>query len=293
MNQELQKEKPEKIRTGIGRLAFLAWFVVWAVVATVARDIGGDETGNLLWLVANLLILLPACASRFDNIGRSPWWCLLCLVPGLGLLVAIHCLILPPGHTQRKNTELPEKIATNIDNNMKTNNYEVMIPEGKELQGGYVALAHNTQYSLILLNHSNLRCDAEILIDGIKVGTWRVEKEGKIRIERPVHDTGRFTFFVAGTPEAKAASIGNGPQMGLISVKFIPEVEPPMALYSSSPLAPGGTGLTGESRQKFVDASRIERDEARSFIIHLRLVAEEQSIRPLAPRSTPVPPPIG
>jgi uncharacterized membrane protein YhaH (DUF805 family) len=100
--QEIAPEKPKKIVPGIGRVAFLVWFVVWAVVATVARDLGGNRFGDVFWLVVNLIILVPASASRLDNIGRSTWWSWLCLLPGLGLLVAIPCLFLPAEYGQTK-----------------------------------------------------------------------------------------------------------------------------------------------------------------------------------------------
>jgi hypothetical protein len=178
---------------------------------------------------------------------------------------------------------------------MKNTEFEVVIPEGKELEDGYVQMRHNTKYSLNLKNHRRVPCDAEVTIDGIHVGTWRVESMNEIRIERPVHDTGHFTFFEVGTHEAGMAGIGKNSDNGLVSVKFKPQKELVGLRASELPprLGAGATGLTGESQQRFVDAVRIDYDMARAFTIHLRLVSIKPDIRPLAPRSTPVPPPVG
>jgi len=178
---------------------------------------------------------------------------------------------------------------------MKNNEFEIEIPEGKPLENGYVEMRHNTQYSLILKNHRWVPCDAEVVIDGIHVGTWRVESRNEIRIERPVHDTGHFTFFEVGSEEAGKAGIAKNSENGLVSVTFKPKKEEEGLRAAELPavFGAGATGLTGESQQRFRDASKIEHDMARSFTIHLRLVSHKPDIRPLAPRSTPIPPPVG
>lgn len=193
----------------------------------------------------------------------------------------------PKPPTQFPN--VPSDTAMNIDQ------YSVEIPEGKPLNGGYVAMSHGTAYTISLSNHSTRRCDAEVRIDGGIVGTWRIEGESVIRLERPVHDTGRFTFFKSGTPEAESAGIVNGDQNGLITVTFYPEIAPGVLCAGQSRplLSEGGTGLTGESDQKFATASRIVRDTSMAVQINLRLVAIDERPRPLFPRSNPIPPPVG
>jgi hypothetical protein len=176
---------------------------------------------------------------------------------------------------------------------MKNTEYDVTVPEGIDLENGYVEMHHNTQYSLILRNHRAIRCDAKVLIDGTHVGTWRIEKNGEIRIERPVHDTGHFTFFTVNTEEARIAGIAKNSENGLVSVTFTPEKIREYGGLECADLTDceqGATGLTGESKQRFVSADEIEHDLARAFTIHLRLVSICQDIRPLAQRATPVPP---
>lgn len=264
------------------------------------------------WVVAITTIsMLPTFFSKFD-IDSLFRWALCVVVFGvvaffIGWIIGLSKFrqrggdVFPsprvPDVPPSKNPPLPERMPDNHPKQtMNTNEYEVIIPEGIDLGNGYVEMRHNTQYSLSLKNHRLVPCDAEVTIDGIQVGTWRIYGTSEIRIERPVRDTGHFTFFSVGTEEAKVAGIAKNTQNGLISVTFKPEKES-TALYTA-PLpevehSSGATGLTGESKQRFVSATQIDHDEARFFTIHLRLVARRrQDIRPLAPRSTPIPPPI-
>ncbi|MCI5131037.1 MAG: hypothetical protein D3904_05815 [Candidatus Electrothrix sp. EH2] len=73
---------------------------------------------------------------------------------------------------------------------MRLDNFSVEILNGRELDSGYVAMKHDTKYALRLSNFGDLRCDAEVEIDGKPVGVWRVPSNKQIVIERPVHDTG-------------------------------------------------------------------------------------------------------
>lgn len=227
---------------------------------------------------------------------------------------------------------------------MYLNQFSVRIPEGREVSGGYVELNHGTQYRLILRNSRSQRCDASVEVDGQHVGTWRIEKHRTITLERPVHDTGHFTFYKVGTPEASKANLdGGNPNLGLVKVTFTPEkyVEPrpltrrskhpndvtwdasevtyrsttapamgsPASYVSSDEIASssvtsselgvttataGGTGLSGQSGQRFIDAVYINYDYSQQTVIHLRLVCANgpDEPRPLTSYSTPVPPPV-
>lgn len=180
---------------------------------------------------------------------------------------------------------------------MKLNDFEVIIPEGDETEVGHVCLKHGTQYSIKLRNHSErLLCNATVKIDGRSVGTWRVAQSEAITIERPVHDSGRFTFYQEGTAEAAKADIRQTEELGLISVLFRPEKRKDVPLIqhmaAPRPYAAGGTGLSGKSAQQFVEAEEIEIDDEGAVTIHLRLVAVQSEPRPLFPFETPVPPAV-
>lgn len=119
---------------------------------------------------------------------------------------------------------------------MKLDDFSVDIPEGNEAEHGYVELRHAGRYTLRLGNDSALRCDAVVETDGKEVGKWRVDPYSFITLERPVNDTGHFTFYVAGTAEAKQAGIVRNDQLGLLKVTFTPEKKPQPVVRAVSPV---------------------------------------------------------
>jgi hypothetical protein len=189
---------------------------------------------------------------------------------------------------------------------MELNNFSLSISPGTELSGGYLQLEHNTQYNVVLANKRAIRCDAKLEIDGKHVGTWRLEEYDSIVLERPAHDTGRFTFYKLGSAEATKVGISQqDANIGLVKVTFTPEHQ--VETRSSSTVtrgggsmsegttrscSAGGTGLSGESKQQFSNATEIDYDYSQATVIHLRLVARTDEPRPLTPLSNPVPPPI-
>ena len=107
---------------------------------------------------------------------------------------------------------------------MFLNGFSVRIPEGREEPGGYVDMQHNQPYTLVLRNTRNEHCDARVEIEGRHVGTWRIEASSNIRLERPEHDTGKFTFYKVDSPEAAKAQLErDNPNLGLVRVVFTPE----------------------------------------------------------------------
>lgn len=137
--------------------------------------------------------------------------------------------------------------------------FSLAVPPGRHQTSGEVWLAHGAQYSVRLGNHDDRDCDAMIWIDGQRVGIWRVPALSTIDLERPAHDTGRFTFYRLGTPEGEAAALVDGPQLGLVVVTFMPEVRMPPADIRFSG-ARGGTGLSGESAQRFRSVAPLRHD---------------------------------
>ena len=177
---------------------------------------------------------------------------------------------------------------------MKLADYRLGIPEAQELEDGYAVLQHGTQYTLLLVNDSDRRCDVKVTIDGNSVGIWRVNAQEEIHIERPAEDTGRFTFLKHGTAEGDAADLVKSEELGLISAEFRPERRMAPSL-NAAPLGDydaGGTGLSGKSEQRFDNVRALDFDPHEVTTIHIRLVSRRIEVRPLVPRSTPVPPPV-
>jgi hypothetical protein len=58
----------------------------------------------------------------------------------------------------------------------------------------YYSIPYNSEYKLKLGNKRNAACNAEVYIDSIHVGTWRINPYNIITIEQPVHVNRKFTF---------------------------------------------------------------------------------------------------
>ncbi len=201
---------------------------------------------------------------------------------------------------------------------MRVNNFTVQVREGIEWESGHVKLGHGAVYSLRLGNDDpRRRCDAEVLVDGKHAGTFRLDAGQNMTLERPAHDSGRFTFFAADSSAAGQAGVADvaRDQRGLIQVTFRPERrrppvlrDGPLSLCSAGTprafgyneptakgLEAGVTGLTGQSAQQFHDVAALDYDPAGTVTISLRLVcSSEAAVRPLTavPRSNPVPAPV-
>jgi len=108
---------------------------------------------------------------------------------------------------------------------MYLNSMSVKVVGGSEKTSGYVEMAHGQQYSLSLRNDRNVRTDAEVTIDGKKLGVFRINANETIRLDRPLDDDGRFTFYRLGSCEAQQADLDEVSQdnLGLIKVVFRPE----------------------------------------------------------------------
>ena len=117
--------------------------------------------------------------------------------------------------------------------------FSVTIPEGIEQAGGYVAINHLQQYSIVLHNDDTIRrCDAEIFVDGKSIGSFRIGPRNTVKLERPYNDQGRFTFYRSGSTDASAAGEATISEQdkGLISVIFRPErlINAPIVRSSAS-----------------------------------------------------------
>lgn len=127
---------------------------------------------------------------------------------------------------------------------MVLNSFSVHIPEGRETHSGYVEMAHGRQYTLALRNFRDVACDAAVTIDGKPVGTFRLNAGQSLKLERPAHDQGCFTFYQVGTAEAQQAGLVAADTLGLISVVFTPALKPIYAVTYPQPTVWTVTGNT-------------------------------------------------
>jgi len=203
--------------------------------------------------------------------------------------------------------------VNNYDCNDKCNDYYIDIvtensPVLNTIQNGfrYVAIPHNTEYSVRLSNKTFKRCNVELFIDKEFIGKWRINEYSSIVIERPSKSMRKFTFVKENTHEADMGNVMNGSfNNGLIEAKFIPEAPQinfnnnnykcrNTSMKNSSPMAhtsnktfcnntfgmsSGATILGNRSNQKYGSASKIDEDMANIVTKKIRLVVNENPVR--------------
>jgi Protein of unknown function (DUF805) len=266
-----------------GRLGFIAWFLLIYFGCNVLTNVAF----GFVSVVVPGVVLLPICWQRMNDIGWSGWFSLLSVVPFVNVVFWLVCMIMPGNQAKPQPLPVENAPKTQIQNDkffppkaaekpkpnnnhpltMTLNEFSLTIPEGQENDDGYVHMKHASVYTLVLGNDTEYACDAEVKIDGGPVGTWRIESRTSVRIERPVHDTGRFTFYAIGTPEAEKALIRRGNETGLVTVVFHPGSVPRNNTLFSAPARTGGTGLSGGSTQTFTGV------EALRYLLHSRRAA--------------------
>lgn len=107
---------------------------------------------------------------------------------------------------------------------MQLNNFSVRIPEGPETQSGYVELHHQQQYSILIHNHRDTDCIAQVYVDGKDVGRFHVKAKSNLKLERPENANRKFMFLAVDTDEAKSAESDSVEVdcRGLVQVSFFP-----------------------------------------------------------------------
>ena len=119
---------------------------------------------------------------------------------------------------------------------MYLNNFSARVTGGNENVSGYIEIAHGKQYTIVLRNDHNVRCNAEVNIDGKLMGTFRIAANSTMRLERKPDDDGRFTFYRLGSAEAGKSDLGSVSEndLGLLKIVFTPE-SMPTTTYTNYP----------------------------------------------------------
>lgn len=134
---------------------------------------------------------------------------------------------------------------------MHIGNFSLMIPEGVEGGSGHVTMQHNQVYTLNMINHDHSRrCDAIVVVDGKRIGGYRLNCGEAMRLECPSNEEkGRFTFLREDSKEAAEANVGGiaNPNRGLITVEFRPERYPYTPRTKSSTIRPTSALRGGDS----------------------------------------------
>jgi hypothetical protein len=168
------------------------------------------------------------------------------------------------------------------------NDYSFTIQGGKHKHNRYFEMKHGQKYSVLLNNNTNTSCRATLKIDGEYMGNFFISAYYSININRPAHSSKIFTFYKINriNPSSYHSGIIPGnPMNGLVEVTFVPSksyiynsynnliMSAPLCNYGSYEYySEGGTGLSGHSHQKFVDAGIMDLDFSRKVTLSYRLV---------------------
>jgi hypothetical protein len=123
-----------------------------------------------------------------------------------------------------------------------------IVAPGAQLHGDqYVALRHETEYSLRLTNNYSQKADADLMINERHMGKFRVPSHSSVTIERPAGEQRKFTFLKEDSPEAGlAGTVVGASQNGTITVIFYPEK--PQIIRGDEESGPWGGDMLGGFR---------------------------------------------
>lgn len=122
-------------------------------------------------------------------------------------------------------------------------------------QNGYVSLVNGEQYKLRLKNQDNRQCVCKVTIDGKVMGQFLVDPNRSVDLERPAHDSGKFTFYTIDSKEGKQLGLATEvkpSELGLVSVDFVPIKNEPMQVGYRPPPFPSQYGSKTKSSKMFL-----------------------------------------
>lgn len=112
------------------------------------------------------------------------------------------------------------------------------VPFGKLSDDGenYVAIPNMTKYKICLINNNSTETMAEVYVEDENVGTWFINPNSSIEIERPANVNRNFTFVRERSSVARSAGVIPGNEVnGLIEVVFYPKKQKISYVRASSP----------------------------------------------------------
>ena len=90
------------------------------------------------------------------------------------------------------------------------------------LNGCDFLLNHGDEYQIGIFNHGDSSIDAEVLIDGKKIGTFRVNRRDRIVIDRPERTNRKLTFLNLNSVEGRMGGLKhNNPKLGYVEVRIV------------------------------------------------------------------------
>ncbi|XP_013412175.1 uncharacterized protein LOC106174941 isoform X1 [Lingula anatina] len=123
----------------------------------------------------------------------------------------------------------PSKYKPANGNYLEIGPYRVQVQGGrhfKTAEGEYVELGSGYNYRLLLRNGTKRKCQAEVHIDGHKIGVFALLGEEEYVIERPVGIQRRFMFYrtTTGAAIANSGIEAKRRENGVLECVFTPEL---------------------------------------------------------------------
>ena len=105
-----QPQSTDRVYGGIRRLPYFGIMMGLGIIHGLVLTVNGmRETGFGFVIVAFTVVCF-----RVKNIGMNPRWCLLALIPGVGALVGIPCLVFQEAYNDTKKLDTAGKVIAYI-----------------------------------------------------------------------------------------------------------------------------------------------------------------------------------
>lgn len=100
---------------GIGRLVYFGCVMVLSIVNVVLQQTLATTPGQSLLISLGVLpIAIVFVVLRLRNLAMSGWWALLMFIPLVNILLALRCLVYPPGYGDHRTMDAPAKIIVGV-----------------------------------------------------------------------------------------------------------------------------------------------------------------------------------
>jgi hypothetical protein len=133
----------------------------------------------------------------------------------------------------------------------------------------YYRLRHGDEYKIRMMNNTGEHVNAMIKIDSDTMGKWRIAPYQSVTIERPAHNSRKFTFVKEASDAAREGGVRQGSESsanGLVEVTFIPMVDkrPDSMRFTGFPLTNslGAKSFGGDIREQSVWRSSANSDNS-------------------------------
>lgn len=109
VTQILPGHKSEVNHGGLNRIQFFGAYIFMLLALFFLEVVFGPTSKSELWWAISLVGTTVLLALRLQNIGYSPGYAMLGLVPCIGFIIAAICLFVPPGYADIERVRKLEK----------------------------------------------------------------------------------------------------------------------------------------------------------------------------------------